>query len=367
MDARSWLNLSLFNTTRAGEYFEYLVQGIDPLWSLTDYRAKVVDVREETPDIRTFVLRPTARWAGFDAGQHVQLTLSIDGSLQTRTLSISSTPYEWQERGVIALTVKRVPGGRITGWMHDHLKTGAVVSLSPAQGDFKLPPEPEGPVVYFAAGSGITPIASQLGKLAACKMPVAATLFYFARSEQDFAFGAELKALSMMQKRFTLHCIAGDGGRPGQEYSQPQGTVSRSHAEAALARDPEWIYVCGPHPFRAKVKELLLEQGFPRHKIREEAFGLPPASAQPGESVTVSFSQSRTCSTTNQPDTLLAMAEAAGLAPTSGCRMGICYTCKRTKSSGQVRNVITGELSGNGEEDIRLCVSSPVSDVVIDL
>lgn len=367
MEAKSWFNLSLFNTPKAGEYFEYLVQGIDPMWSMTDIKARVLDVREETHDTQTWVLRPTARWKGFEAGQHLHITFAINGANQTRTFTISSTPYEWQDQGTITLTVKRVPNGRVTGWMHDELKAGAIVTLSQAAGDFVLPKEPEGPIAYFAAGSGITPIASQLGKLAACKMPVPATLFYFARSEQDYIFGAHLKALAQAHKRFTLHTIAADGGYPDVKYSLPQTMISAEHVTAALQDNPEFVYVCGPHPFREQVKKLLSEQGYPLSKVKEEAFGLPPVARTPGEKVTVTFSNSHTAATTDQPGTLLDMAEEAGLKPTAGCRMGICYTCKCTKKSGQVRNVLTGEISSADEEDIQICVSTPVSNVEIEL
>ena len=367
MQAKTWFNLSLFNTPRAGEYFEYLVQGIDPLWSLTDCKAQVIAVRDETHDTKTFVLRPSRRWKGFEAGQHLQITMTINGTQQTRTFTISSTPYEWQEQGIVTLTIKRVPDGRITGWMHDNLKAGAVVTLSQAKGEFVLPTDPDAPIAYFAAGSGITPIASQLGKLATCKMPVPATLLYFSRSEQDYIFGSGLKALAKAHSRFTLHTIAADGGHPDTQYNLPQGMISAEHISAALRDKPGHVYVCGPHPFRERVKELLAEQGFPLNRVKEEAFGLPPVVRAPGEKVTVTFSASRTEATTDQPGTLLDMAEGAGLTPTSGCRMGICYTCKCTKKSGQVRNIVTGELSTQDEEDIRICVSTPVSNVELAL
>jgi hypothetical protein len=47
--------------------------------------------------------------------------------------------------------------------------------------------------------------------------------------------------------------------------------------------------------------------------------------------------------------------------------MGICNTCSCRKTSGTVRNVISGALSGAGEEQIRICVSVPVGDVALDL
>ena len=64
---------------------------------------------------------------------------------------------------------------------------------------------------------------------------------------------------------------------------------------------------------------------------------------------------------------LLDQAEAAGLTPESGCRMGICFSCTRRKTSGAVRNVITGAVSSVEEEDVQICVSAPVGDVDISL
>ena len=367
MQAKTWFNLSLFNSRRAGDYFEYLVQGIDPMWSLTDCRARVLEVRQETADTKTWVLQPTARWNGFQPGQHVHLTVSINGALQTRTFTISSTPYEWEQQGVITVTVKRVPNGRVTGWMHDHLEQGDVITLSQAEGDFVLPKEPQGAIAYFAAGSGITPIASQLRTLAAQNLPVPATLLYFARSEQDFIFDSTLRALAQANSRFTLHPIAQDGGGDKARSPLPQGLVCADHIDAALEGNPEFVYICGPYPFRELVKQLLNEKGYPQNRIREEAFGLPPVPKTEGAPVKITFSASHTETTTDQPGTLLELAEGAGLNPTAGCRMGICYTCKCTKKSGQVRNVVTGEISSSDEEDIRICVSTPVSDVEISI
>lgn len=365
--ARTWFNLSLFNSRRAGDYFEYLLQGIDPMWSATECRARIVDVRDETADTRTWVLRPTASWNGFKAGQHLHIGMEINGARQTRTFTISSTPREWAQQGTISLTVKKVPNGRVTPWMHEHLLPGAVVSISQAAGEFQLPAEPEGALAFIAAGSGITPIASQLNTLASCNMPVPTTLLYFARTEQDFIFGNNLTALAKSAPRFKLHLIASDGGSKKSRSALPQGMISAEHISAVLKGKPEHIYVCGPHPFRELTKQLLAEQGYPHHCIHEEAFGLPPVLRTEGAPVTVQFSRSKTATTTDQPGTLLELAEQSGLKPASGCRMGICYTCKCTKKSGQVRNVITGEISSNDEEDIQICVTTPVSDVELAL
>ena len=69
----------------------------------------------------------------------------------------------------------------------------------------------------------------------------------------------------------------------------------------------------------------------------------------------------------NNGATLLDQAEAAGLRPEAGCRMGICHPCTCRKLSGQVRDTRTGQLSDGGEEDIQICVSVPVGTVTLDV
>jgi stearoyl-CoA 9-desaturase NADPH oxidoreductase len=64
---------------------------------------------------------------------------------------------------------------------------------------------------------------------------------------------------------------------------------------------------------------------------------------------------------------LLEQAEAAGLTPDFGCRMGICHTCTCRKTAGTVRNALTGELSDGEDEDIQLCISVPAGDVALEL
>lgn len=65
--------------------------------------------------------------------------------------------------------------------------------------------------------------------------------------------------------------------------------------------------------------------------------------------------------------TVLETAEAAGLTPKNRCRRGICGTCTSTKASGVVRNTITGELSTDGSESFRPCVSIACGDVAVEL
>jgi stearoyl-CoA 9-desaturase NADPH oxidoreductase len=65
--------------------------------------------------------------------------------------------------------------------------------------------------------------------------------------------------------------------------------------------------------------------------------------------------------------TLLEQAESSGLTPEFGCRMGICHTCTCRKTAGAVRNILTGEISDEEDEDIQLCISVPAGDVALEI
>ena len=133
--AKTWFNSSLFNTDRAGEYFEYLLESIDPMWSALGSKARIIDVIEETADTKTWVMEVSDGWKGFRAGQHVHLTFSLNGVKQTRTFTLSSSPQQWRDQNTVSVTVKKVKQGKVTGWMHDNLQQGDVISISEAAGD----------------------------------------------------------------------------------------------------------------------------------------------------------------------------------------------------------------------------------------
>ena len=64
---------------------------------------------------------------------------------------------------------------------------------------------------------------------------------------------------------------------------------------------------------------------------------------------------------------LVQALEAEGLKPKSGCRMGICNTCACGKASGATRDLRTGAANTEATAALKLCISSAVSDLVLDL
>ncbi len=332
---------------------QYL-ENINPLWSLTDIRAKVVARQQETADATTLVLKTNGNWRGFTAGQFVTLSVEINGRQVSRCYSISSA--ESDER--VRITVRRKQGGEVSNFIADHVEIGDVVSLSPAAGEFVLPTTDK-PLLMIAGGSGITPIMSMLRSLdwAASKQPV--TLMYYARETATAIFQPELEQLADKQGRFVLRMVnTAEQGR----YSNKQ--LDKLVEDAANYQ----TLLCGPASLMAAVEADYEQRGL-SDQLLLERFTLPEPRIPENPDVVsgdVMFSHSERY-VANSGENLLEQAEAAGLQPEFGCRRGICHRCTCTKSSGTVRDAITGELSATPNEAIRLCVSVPVGDVTLDI
>jgi stearoyl-CoA 9-desaturase NADPH oxidoreductase len=125
-------------------------------------------------------------------------------------------------------------------------------------------------------------------------------------------------------------------------------------------RNPDAVFVCGPPALVEAVRAHCAD-------AKSESF-VPPVFEVPAEASggTVSFADSGVA-VTDDGRSLLEQAEAAGLTPQSGCRMGICHTCTRRKTSGAVKNLITGAVSMADGEDVQICVTAPVGDVALAL
>ena len=59
---------------------------VTPTWTLGEARAKVVAVTRQTPRSVTLTLEPNQAFTGFRAGQHINLTVEIDGRRRTRSI-----------------------------------------------------------------------------------------------------------------------------------------------------------------------------------------------------------------------------------------------------------------------------------------
>lgn len=327
---------------------------IHPTWSLTAIRARVVDARRETPRARTLLLRPNRWWRGHQAGQHVPVTVEIDGRRHTRVFSISSAPTP---DGLVAVTVQERRGGLVSAWWNRRATIDDVITLGPPQGDFVLPAALPRRLVLLSAGSGITPVMALLRALHAQRAQVAVEMLHSVRNSEDLIFADDLAAIARQWPALAMHIHhSNSGGRLGlRDFT----------ALAERAGDAS-TFVCGPPEFAVAAANAWRSRGR-EGLLRIESFGTPRIAVRDDRSHAIRTVRSGVAFASRADASLLEAAEAAGLAPAFGCRAGICHTCACRKVDGAVRDLRTGAISTQPDEMIRLCVSAPCSELTLDL
>src|SRR5690606_30936201 len=184
------------------QVFDFWASHLSPTLSWERPLAKVLARKVEARDTVTLVLRPNRHVAGFAPGQHVGVTVSVDGVRLTRSYSPS-----WLGRRRLAITVKKIPGGKVSEWLTERCREGDVLEIGAAFGDMTLP-SPERPWLLAAAGSGITPMISLLRQAATLAQPLPpVSLLYWARTRADLCFIRELDQLAARLPFLTVHRV----------------------------------------------------------------------------------------------------------------------------------------------------------------
>jgi ferredoxin-NADP reductase len=336
---------------------------VDPMWSLHGVRAKIVDVSHRAGDSVTLLLRPNGNWQGFRAGQHVAFTIEVDGVLQTRCYSLACSAGSI---GLLELTVAAKPGGLVSRYLHAQAAPGTVVRLSQAQGSFVLPRAYPEHIVLISGGSGITPVMSMLRTLCdegfcAAGGPGRVTFLHYARSPGHVAYRDELEVLAVRHARLRLlRCYTRDLGGELAGRFEPEHLPSLGGDTA--------VWVCGPAGLVEAVRAYWRCVGIDV-PLRTEQFtapvpALPADDDEPYGEVHFTRSARRV---RNTGASLLEQAEAAGIRPESGCRMGICLTCTARKVAGSVRHRYTGQTCTESDSLIQICSSVPIGDVTVAL
>lgn len=329
---------------------------VAPTWTLREPRAKVIDVRRATPRSLTLTLAPNETCTSnhaVKAGQYVNLTVEIDGRRHTRCYS----PANAEGSATIELTIGRHEGGLVSNYLYEHARRGMIVGLAGVGGDFTLPTRRPRRILFVSGGSGITPVMAMLRTLIAeghlQTRGVELAFVHYARTAAEACYRDELDAHKALPGVRVLHGYTRSGS------GDLSGRFGAEHLAAAMPA-PDAVYVCGPTPLVEAVRKHC-------DNVHTESFVPPVFTPTAGPSGgRIRFADSG-IDVADDGRSLLEQAEAAGLTPEHGCRMGICHTCTRRKIAGTVRNLTTGAVSTASDDDVQICVSVPVGDVDLSL
>lgn len=365
-----WIQEALFNRTM-GSYFNPIVKSILPGWDLAGrgQLARVLEIQKHNDNAVTLKIQAPDSWSGFIPGQYVTCEFEIDGVRRKRNYSISSSASLFEKLGQFEICVHRVDGGVVSNFILDRLRLDTLFAISEAQGEFARELQTrhlngedaqKKPVLFLAAGSGITPMRSLLSS--GQHADAESFLIYSTANQASQVFSKAFKALDETQEQF--HFFA--------HTTREHEGDKRLDAESISSLCPQVkdceIFICGSNSFTQAMIEALTSLGVNKDAIHFESFDSVMVHAgSVSQESQVHFSRSGKTAKDSQAISVLEQAENLSLNPKNACRMGVCHSCTCTKKSGVVRNMLTGELSSPDEEEIRICISQAVGDVEIEL
>jgi len=325
---------------------------------------KVVDKRQETEDSASILFdipEDKASQFKYTAGQYINLRVQIDGKEERRAYSLFTAPHENQ----FGITVKKVPGGKVSPYLVDQIKVGDSIEMMTPEGKFILLPDGDQTRTHYfiAAGSGITPVMSMVKTVLEKEPRSSAVLLYGNRNEESIIFK---KALASMATDYdgqfflsqTLSQSGGSilGGLRGMlgksaTSSYDKGRIDQSKISALLNDYPNEskqvaFYLCGPGQMIETASAALINLGFEKSQIHKEYFTVEkapaseataatPASAVEGQ-ITAKVTLNGTTQEVNIPadKTILEGILDAGLDAPYSCTSGACATCVARVTEG---------------------------------
>ncbi len=335
-----------------------------PLRRGAELRGRVVSVHPETKDAATLLIKPGADWAGHVPGQYLRIGIDVDGVRQWRAYSLTHGP---RPDGLISITVKAVPDGLVSHHIVHDCRPGTLVHLEQAQGEFVLPQDGGGKLLFVTAGSGITPVIGMLRNLfpstdSGVLRPRRSAdydivVLHVAPSRPDSIFRRDLEALH-------------DAGaiRLVTRYDDEHGLLDLERlTELVPDLGARTTYACGPSGLLDALADHHERAGL---TLYTEQFRTTRV-AEPGEGGTVSFTANDVVVDAAGDTPILDAAEQAGVLMPSGCRMGICFGCVLPLREGSVRDLRSGEVTTaipgeSGDIKIQTCINAAAGPCRLD-
>ena len=326
---------------------------VAPLRTTADLRGRVVSVTSETRDAATVEIRPGRSWKGHRPGQYVRLGVDVDGVRHWRAYSLTSEVD--RSDGLVSITVKAIPDGKVSNHIVRLLMPGTLVHLDQAAGDFVLPQPLPAQALFVTAGSGVTPVMGLLRNHLADLHDV--VLVHSAPTRDDVIFGDQLR----------------DWARAGrlrlvERHTETAGILGPAHLDDLV---PDWrdreAWACGPIGLLDAMEAHWADAGM-AERLHTERFRSTLITQ--GEGGTVTFLRHGAVVEADGATPILDAGEDAGVLMPSGCRMGICFGCAVPLRQGVVRDLRDGQLTTAAEGDsihIQTCVSAAAGHCEIDL
>ena len=342
---------------------------------------KIIDVHPETADAIVVTLAPDDEAAfRFRPGQHLTFRTEIDGDDIRRNYSLCSKAPD----GPLRVSIKQVDGGIFSTWARASLVPGATIETLAPHGAFTwdFAPETKRNYLFFAGGSGITPILSLIASGLATEPDSQFVLLYGNRTSSSVMFLEELAELKdrYLTRLQLYHFLTAEA----DDIELFNGRLDEARIAHLLETliDPAQVdaaFICGPGGMMDTAERALIDAGIDRDKVLVERFSVGPlsgdtvaafgAAQRKAEGLQVEITlegRRRRIPFDTAAGNILDSARLAGLPAPYACKAGVCATCRAKLTGGEVRMLVNYGLSKDevAAGYILTCQAVPQSDGV---
>lgn len=239
---------------------------------IREFRVVKKDIQSDI--ITSFDLEPVdgKKVASFKPGQYLGIVINDDcfEHGQMRQYSISRA---FDGKGY-RIAIKREDKGLVSNYMHDKVKVGDIVKITPPVGDFFLDINNVNNVCLMSAGVGITPMLCMLGTLSNNNFKGKVTWLHGAHSENTIAFTHEVRDLGQKLTDFNAMAFLSNITKNADQCPYvKQGRMNLDTIKDMIDTKDTDYYMCGPLSFMQDMAKKLTEMGVNQDKIHYEVFG----------------------------------------------------------------------------------------------
>lgn len=347
------------------------------------HKLKVKDIYKETSDCSVISFEVPDNLAEefqFRQGQHLTLKADIDGEDTRRSYSLCSSPLDkqWQ------VAVKTIPEGKFSNFVNSSLNAGDYLDVMIPSGTFGVDTNPNASknYLFFAAGSGITPILSMIKTHLALEPNSTCKLFYVNKTAKSIIFKETLEQLrNQYFGRLEIYYFLTKERRDielfnGRFDDEKMEVLTKTFIDIP---DTSEVFLCGPETMVNYVSNYLIEAGLPKELVHFELFvtGLTEEDKKRAERLAqqnvegvevtiVDGGKEFQFTMTKDFDNILDAALAAGADLPFACKGGVCSTCKCQIVEGDVEMKINYALEEKevAQNFVLSCQAVPTSEKV---
>jgi ring-1,2-phenylacetyl-CoA epoxidase subunit PaaE len=312
----------------------------------------------------------------FKQGQYLTLKTTINGEEVRRSYSICTAPSDNDLR----IAVKQVEDGIFSTYANCILKIGDVLEVLPPLGNFHTPLscEQSKNYVFIAAGSGITPIISNIKTILKTVPLSNCTLIYGNKNVASIIFKEDIEALKNQYiGRLQIFNVL---SRERHESDLLYGRLNKEKMSSFFSKIPHILngnayFLCGPIDMIEAAKEVLIERGIKEDNIHFELFNAPKRAVKNSDVLKNAVTSRATIKLDGltfeipieKGQNILDAAQLSGADMPFACKGGVCCTCRAKLIEGAVEMTANYALTKQEVEQgfILTCQAVPKTEAVV--